>query len=92
MYQYAEQLPLKEKMWSDLGEELEAQLLSSVAVNLKFNKLPVPRDQLIKKRLKVGHANLFSFSFSDPLPPFHPYLTIGLLYFAEKYCPYQGGC
>ena len=28
-------------MWSDLGEQLQAQLVSSVAANLNFNKLPV---------------------------------------------------
>ena len=35
-----QQLPLKE-MWSDLGEELQAQLVSSVAINRKYNKLPI---------------------------------------------------
>ena len=57
MHQYTEQLPLKEKMWSALGDELQVRLVSSVVASLKFNNLPVPRDQLIRKRLKVGHAN-----------------------------------
>ncbi|KAL5470910.1 hypothetical protein EMCRGX_G028964 [Ephydatia muelleri] len=47
MHQYTEQLPLKEKIWSALGDELQARLVSSVVASLKFNNLPVPRDQLI---------------------------------------------
>ena len=53
-HQYSDQLPLIEKKWSDLSEDLKAQLVSSLVGNLKFNKIPVPREQLIRKRLKVG--------------------------------------
>ena len=54
MHQYSDQLPLIEKKWSDLSEDLKAQLVSSLVGNLKFNKIPVPQEQLIRKRLKVG--------------------------------------
>ncbi|KAL5473554.1 hypothetical protein EMCRGX_G028047 [Ephydatia muelleri] len=57
MHQYSDQLPLIEKKWSDLSEDLKAQLVSSLVGNLKFNKIPVPREQLKRKRLKDYYAS-----------------------------------
>eukprot|EP00731_Ephydatia_muelleri_P017119 Em0010g217a len=57
MHQYSDQLPLIEKKWSDLSEDLKAQLVSSLVGNLKFNKIPVPQEQLIRKRLKDYYAS-----------------------------------
>ena len=64
------------------------QFALSVAANLKFNKLPRPTYQ---NEIEGETSNLFNFPVSRsalyPLPPFHPYVTIGLLYSLEKYCP-----
>eukprot|EP00731_Ephydatia_muelleri_P038737 Em0885g2a len=57
MHRYSDQLPLIEKKWSDLSEDLKAQLVSSLVGHLKFNKIPVPREQLIRKRLKDYYAS-----------------------------------
>ena len=61
MHQYAEQLSLR----GHLGKELEAQLVSSVATDLK---LPVPRDQLINKRLKGGICYFIQLSTTSLNP------------------------
>ena len=44
---------MKEKVWSQLEKELQDKLVNSVKTNLRYNKHPVPRDQVIKRRVKV---------------------------------------
>ena len=44
----------KDKVRSQLERELlQDKLVNSVKTNLRYNKHPVPRDQLIKRRVKV---------------------------------------
>ena len=86
MHQYAEQLSLQENMWGHLGKEIEARLVSSVATDLK---LPVPRNQLINKRLKGGICYFIQLSTTSLNPLIFNDRTTVL---REENCRYQRRC
>ena len=59
-------------------------LMNSVKTNLRYNKHPVPRDQLIKRRVKVRCV----FRHRPHAIKFNLNEYLGLLYLQEKYGPY----